>query len=104
MGFSTIDCQYSTLNSDHNWEDVCLQLRNVSFVVAHCHNHEVVGKVIVGYVNQEAFCLMQKWDITYIYMLGCPALNYQHFYNILNIYYHDNKTQQLFINVGYVQI
>ena len=47
---------------------------------------------------------MQKWDITYIYMLGCPALNYQHFHNILNIYYHDNKTQQLFINVGYVQI
>lgn len=73
-------------------------------MVAYCHNHEVVGKVIIGYVNQEAYCFMQKWDITYIDMLGCPTLNYQKFHLILNIYYHYKKIQQLFYNVDFVRM
>ena len=42
--FSNID-NYSTLNNEHNWEDVCIQLKNQQAFVSNSHNHSKEGPI-----------------------------------------------------------
>lgn len=63
----------------------------MSFVVAHCHDHEVVDNVIVGYVNQEAFSHAKMGHNLHLY-IRLPRAKLSTFHIILNIYY--NEIQQ----------